>query len=140
MEWSVLNNSIDSYLAQSQSVSQTNFDLVYFDIQNTIRNLNKINNLNDLLSLVSAYSKCFHRNQNRILISCLNYLRTKFGDSTINYLIESLIPTCYLPYNDYNYTEHEYTTRIVSGFDDIFPELSLVKREAYIKKGYILTY
>lgn len=132
--WSVLNDSVQSFLKISIPQHEV---LHYIDwggmktiISGILRQLEDVREPKDLYSLAVFHQQWHNAAINRIFFSLLNNFRSQFGDFYIDMLMEVFAEAAYVAQDDRQYKEADYVRMIADGFSDIFPELTLVKREA----------
>ncbi|KEZ89284.1 hypothetical protein [Lacrimispora celerecrescens] len=132
--WSVLNDSIQSFLKistlQHEVLHYIEWESMKITISNILRQLEDVREPKDLYSLAAFHQKWHSAMINRIFFSLLNNFRSQFGDFYIDMLMEVFAEAAYVAQDDRRHKEADYVRMIEGGFPDIFPELTLVKREA----------
>lgn len=132
--WSVLNDSVQSFLKlsipQHEVVHYIKWESMKIIISNILRQLEDVREPKDLYNLAAFHQKWHSATINRIFFSLLNNFRSQFGDFYIDMLMEVFAEAAYVAQDDQQHKETDYVRMIEDGFPDIFPELTLVKREA----------
>lgn len=134
-KWSVLNNFIKDYEEDlpSEEISyweKTFRERVKIHIIGILYGISSAESIADLYELGKMHQTWHNPFMNKLFFSALNDLRGKFEDAYIDMLMEIFAEAAYIAQDDRNHSEADFVKMMEDGFEDIFPELSFVKREA----------